>query len=142
MAIKVMLAPAVAQRLAAPDGARPRGPTADPRPKRRRSSVYDAEGNEVFITLMCLKCRETRPLSQFGLRRMTDGAIRNQPWCQRCRRGASSATPRRKGRPSAERAGGPSILEESSVAESSGHAPIDPGTLAAQVVAALHGGRR
>jgi hypothetical protein len=26
----------------------------------------------------------------FGLRKMADGAIRNQPWCRPCRSGASS----------------------------------------------------
>jgi len=45
----------------------------------------DADGAEVFITLMCLKCHKMRPLSQFGLRKMADGAIRNQPWCRTCR---------------------------------------------------------
>jgi hypothetical protein len=34
---------------------------------------------------MCLKCHKMRPLSQFGLRKMADGAIRNQPWCRSCR---------------------------------------------------------
>ena len=52
---------------------------------RRKSAVYDADGNEVLITLMCLKCRRVKPLMQFGLRRMADGAIRNQPWCRGCR---------------------------------------------------------
>jgi hypothetical protein len=61
-----------------------------PRPKRRRSSIYDADGQEVFITLMCLKCHQMRPLSQFGLRKMADGAIRNQPWCRPCRSAAGT----------------------------------------------------
>jgi hypothetical protein len=52
---------------------------------RRKSAVYDANGNEVLITLMCLKCRRVKPLMQFGLRKMADGAIRNQPWCRTCR---------------------------------------------------------
>lgn len=56
--------------------------------KRRKTSVYDADGNEVLISLMCLKCRTVKPLAQFGLRRMADGAMRNQPWCKGCR-GAS-----------------------------------------------------
>jgi hypothetical protein len=55
--------------------------------KRRKSAVYDAEGNEVLISLMCLKCRTIKPLAQFGLRKMADGAIRNQPWCRTCRSG-------------------------------------------------------
>lgn len=57
--------------------------------KRRRAAVYDADGNEVLITLKCLKCNRMHPLSNFGLRKMADGAIRNQPWCRECR-GASS----------------------------------------------------
>jgi hypothetical protein len=94
MAVKVMLAPAIVKRelekAAARSARGERKPAAKP---RRRSSVYDADGNEVFITLMCLKCRKMRPLSQFGLRKMADGAIRNQPWCRTCR-SASSEKPR------------------------------------------------
>src|SRR5512142_1033878 len=94
MAVKVMLAPAITRGDASP----PRNKQgAEPRPKRRRSSVYDADGNEVFITLMCLKCHKMRPLSQFGLRKMADGAIRNQPWCRTCRSAAGAEKPRRKG---------------------------------------------
>jgi len=58
--------------------------------KRRKSAVYDAEGHEVLITMMCLKCRTMKPLAMFGLRKMADGAIRNQPWCRTCRSGAST----------------------------------------------------
>lgn len=58
--------------------------------KRRKSAVYDAEGNEVLITMMCLKCRTMKPLGMFGLRKMADGAIRNQPWCRTCRSGAGT----------------------------------------------------
>ena len=101
MAVKVMVAPAiqkgVVEKPAAPRKAREPGEA--PKPKRRRSSVYDADGNEVFITLMCLKCHKMRPLSQFGLRKMADGAIRNQPWCRTCR---SAAGTRGKGRDPAE----------------------------------------
>lgn len=58
--------------------------------KRRKSLVYDADGHEVLITMMCLKCKSMKPLSMFGLRKMADGAVRNQPWCRTCRSGASS----------------------------------------------------
>ena len=58
--------------------------------KRRRSAVFDAEGHEVLITMMCLKCRQMKPLGMLGLRKMADGAIRNQPWCRGCRSGASA----------------------------------------------------
>ena len=58
--------------------------------KRRKSAVYDADGQEVLISLMCIKCRTLKPLAQFGLRKMADGAIRNQPWCRTCRSGAGS----------------------------------------------------
>lgn len=69
----------------------PRDPNAPKEPrKRRKSAVYDADGNEVLITMMCLKCRAMKPLTQFGLRKMADGAIRNQPWCRGCRSGAGA----------------------------------------------------
>src|SRR5512143_625495 len=97
MATKVMIAPALARREPTPAPAEPHNTAAEAKPKRRRSSVYDAEGNEVFITLMCLKCHKMRPLSQFGLRKMADGAIRNQPWCRSCRSVAGAEKPRRKG---------------------------------------------
>ncbi|HET8542398.1 MAG TPA: hypothetical protein VFL83_21170, partial [Anaeromyxobacter sp.] len=69
MAVKVMVAPAIASGRIE-KSARPVRRAADPakpKPKRRRSAVYDADGNEVFITLLCLKCHKMRPLSQFGL---------------------------------------------------------------------------
>ena len=62
--------------------------------KRRKSAVYDADGNEVLITMMCLKCRAMKPLVMFGLRKMADGAIRNQPWCRGCRSGAGVKKPK------------------------------------------------
>jgi hypothetical protein len=72
----------------------PTNAPAEGKPRRRRpTSIFDGEGNEVLITLMCLKCHHIRPLAQFGLRRMPDGAIRNQPWCRTCR---GAATPKRK----------------------------------------------
>src|SRR5512138_3123551 len=96
MAVKVMVAPAIVNgEIDKPEPARRRAPAAA-RPKRRRSSIYDADGNEVFITLMCLKCHQMRPLSQFGLRKMADGAIRNQPWCRPCRSAAGADKPRRR----------------------------------------------
>ena len=62
--------------------------------KRRKSAIFDAEGNEVLISLMCIKCRTLKPLAQFGLRKMADGAIRNQPWCRTCRSGAGTRKPK------------------------------------------------
>ncbi len=76
-----MMAPAAAEKKKKEAG--------QPR-KRRKTSIYDHEGNEVLITLMCIKCKNIRPLMQFGLRKMADGAIRNQPWCRPCRSGASA----------------------------------------------------
>lgn len=78
----------------APEKAKPREP-GQPR-KKRKSAVYDAEGHEVLISLMCLKCKTLKPLAQFGLRRMADGAIRNQPWCRTCRSGAGTKKPKGK----------------------------------------------
>jgi hypothetical protein len=150
MAVKVMVAPAIAKGAvekpaSAPRAARPPGEAA--RPKRRRSSVYDADGNEVFITLMCLKCHKMRPLSQFGLRKMADGAIRNQPWCRTCR---SAAGTKGKGREAAETVESPVPEEslEAAAAAAPGEPAGDPvaeakpasGNLAAQVAAALSAG--
>ncbi len=68
---------------------------AEPQPKvarkRRKALIYDAEGHEVLITMMCLKCKSMKPLAMFGLRKMADGAVRNQPWCRNCRSGASAS---------------------------------------------------
>jgi hypothetical protein len=81
-----MLTPAPEKKVKAP-----RDPNAPKEPrKRRKSAVYDADGNEVLITMMCLKCKAMKPLTQFGLRKMADGAIRNQPWCRGCRSGAGA----------------------------------------------------
>ena len=97
MLYKVTPALAPPRRTSAPGAPRPK--------KRRASAVFDADGHEVLITLMCLKCRQVRPLAQFGLRKMPDGAIRNQPWCRSCR---GAATPKK--RPEADQGtGGPAI---------------------------------
>ena len=96
MAVKVMIAPAITAAVEAPRARKPRDPLAPPKPRRRKSAVYDADGHEVLITLMCLKCHQMRPLAQFGLRRMADGSIRNQPWCRGCRSGAGADKPRRR----------------------------------------------
>ena len=118
----------------APPARRPSAAGA-PRPKKRRASaVFDADGHEVLITLMCLKCRHVRPLAQFGLRKMPDGAIRNQPWCRTCRSGTGAEVPRKR-RPALEHGEVPSEA-------SSPEKVIDSGILAAQVVAALSNGRR
>jgi hypothetical protein len=95
----------------APEKAKSREP-GQPR-KRRKSAVYDAEGHEVLISLMCLKCRTLKPLAQFGLRKMADGAIRNQPWCRGCRSGAGTKKP--KGEVAAEASVTPAT-EESTAA--------------------------
>ncbi len=141
MAVKVMVAPAIAEGEV--QARKPRQAGAKPK-ARRRSSVYDADGNEVFITLMCLKCHKMRPLSQFGLRKMADGAIRNQPWCRTCRSGAGAATSRRRGEAPAEPA--PFETPEGSAASAPGGAPAAPrpvpaGTVAAQVAAAIVWGK-
>lgn len=152
MAVKVMVAPAIAKgAVVKPAPLRTATPASEPakaKPRRRRSSVYDADGNEVFITLMCLKCHKMRPLSQFGLRKMADGAIRNQPWCRTCRSAAGT-----KGRGSAETVDSPvaeaplelgAPLAAEPLAPAAPAATAEPrptsGTLAAQVAAALSAG--
>ncbi len=141
MATKVMLAPAIARQQPKADAA-PAAAGSEAKPKRRRSSVYDADGNEVFITLLCLKCRRMRPLAQFGLRRMADGAIRNQPWCRTCRGGAGAEAPHRKRGRAAEDAREPAPIAEPAADAPTADASLDPSQLAAQVLAALQGGRR
>jgi len=97
---------------------KPRQP-GEPR-KKRKSAVYDHEGHEVLITLMCLKCRSIKPLAQFGLRKMADGAIRNQPWCRSCRSGAGVPKPK------ADRAQAPATeIEVTGVAGSSEAAEVE-----------------
>jgi hypothetical protein len=142
MAIKVMVATAIANG-ALEKRTPARSPQAGgaPKPKRRRSSVYDADGNEVFITLMCLKCHKMRPLSQFGLRRMADGAIRNQPWCRTCRSASGAERPARGG--SAETV--ESVAANASpIAQPDAAPPTDRrgGNVAAEVAAALAAGMR
>ncbi len=155
MAVKVMVAPAIASggiekstrpARRAPDAAQA------PKPKRRRSSVYDADGNEVFITLMCLKCHKMRPLSQFGLRKMADGAIRNQPWCRTCRSAAGTEKPaRREAAETVESAGAAPAAEPATDGAPSAagtpalqaQAPVRrTGAIAAEIAAALAAGLR
>jgi hypothetical protein len=67
---------------------------------------------------------------------MADGAIRNQPWCRTCRGATPSGASRQRRR---------EPTEVHPVEEASAAAPepiVDAGRIAAQVVAALHGGRR
>jgi hypothetical protein len=147
MAVKVMVAPALVRSAESKSVVVKRAAQGGEaqRPKRRRSSIYDADGQEVFITLMCLKCHQMRPLSQFGLRKMADGAIRNQPWCRPCR--SAAGTGKGKAREGAE------TVESTVTAGSQTDAPpvspaaVEPepapardGRLADQVAAALAAG--
>jgi len=147
MAVKVMVASAIVRDAVSKPAnarkARPAGESA--RPKRRRSSIYDADGSEVFITLMCLKCHQMRPLSQFGLRKMADGAIRNQPWCRPCR--SAAGTGKGKTREAADSVEStetaPSTvvsLEPQPVATEPATPRARDGQLSAQIAAALAAG--
>ena len=47
-----------------------------------QTSKYD--NGELFR--VCPKCHEEKPLSDFGLRKMTkNGPVRNQSYCKKCR---------------------------------------------------------
>jgi hypothetical protein len=143
MAVKVMVAPAIVAAAEAPPARRVRDPNAPPKPRRRKSAVYDADGHEVLITLMCLKCHQMRPLAMFGLRRMADGSIRNQPWCRGCRSGAGAERPRRREQEEAQ----VEIEQDVSTPESAAPSPearrpIDAGQVATQIAAALAAGYR
>ena len=145
MAVKVMVAQAITHGvLEKPALARRQG-DGEPRPRRRRASVYDADGNEVFITLMCLKCQKIRPLSQFGLRRMADGAIRNQPWCRSCRSAPAAGDDAPRARRDESPAGGESPVSGESqagaaLAPEASERPR-PRSVAAEVAAASAAGR-
>jgi hypothetical protein len=91
--------------------------TKEPR-KRRRSAVFDADGNEVLITMRCLKCDCMRPLAMFGLRKMADGSIRNQPWCRTCRSNASSQ--KRKTAPDANAPVSETVFSQAAPSEAEG----------------------
>ncbi|MEW5742840.1 MAG: hypothetical protein AB1938_28240 [Myxococcota bacterium] len=116
-----MLTPPVKEKRAA-KAADPDAPK-EPR-KRRKSAVYDAEGNEVLITMMCLKCRSMKPLTMFGLRKMADGAIRNQPWCRTCRSGASSG--KKKGQEQSAPAEAPQTVAAPVPVDAPAEAPSPP----------------
>jgi hypothetical protein len=109
----------------APPARRPRAAEGTRPKKRRASAVFDADGHEVLITLMCLKCRQVRPLAQFGLRKMPDGAIRNQPWCRGCR---GAATPKKRPEAAQASLGEPIGTDPaaSSRAEDASTAPLVP----------------
>jgi hypothetical protein len=86
-----------------------------------------------------------RPLSQFGLRKMADGAIRNQPWCRPCRSAAGTG----KGKPeeavetveSTENAEAIGLPQgEPAAPGEAGSPPARDGQLAAQIAAALAAG--
>jgi hypothetical protein len=58
---------------------------------RRSADLFDVEGNPVHINLTCLCCKAVKPLAAFGLRKMPNGIVRNQPWCRSCRSSKSAA---------------------------------------------------
>ncbi len=148
MAVKVMMAPAITNGALSKSAARKPAVAkteSAPRPKRRRSAIYDADGNEVFITLVCLKCRKVQPLSQFGLRRMADGSIRNQPWCKACRTGQSEqpekgARRRKSDSPGTEKSPTPAASPQAPATSAPAERPRTR-SVAAEVAAALAGGR-
>ncbi|HEY6006560.1 MAG TPA: hypothetical protein VIV57_27015 [Anaeromyxobacter sp.] len=145
MAVKVMVATAIANAAIEKRAPARRDGTAPAKPKRRRSSVYDADGNEVFITLICLKCHKMRPLSQFGLRKMADGAIRNQPWCRTCRSGAGAergARPRESAETVEPSAAEVPAIEAAPAGAQASAAQRPSSSVAAEVAAALAAGMR
>jgi hypothetical protein len=86
MVVKLM----PASEPAKPDVGEPAVPA---RRKKRDSAIFDRDGHEVTITMVCRKCQKVHPLAQFGLRQMADGSIRNQPWCRDCRGAAGQKKP-------------------------------------------------
>jgi hypothetical protein len=50
------------------------------------SPIIQASGyDEGELTRVCPHCGEEKPMSEFGLRDMGNGTIRNQSWCKDCR---------------------------------------------------------
>jgi hypothetical protein len=47
--------------------------------------LFDADGNEVLVTLICTRCRQAKPFKAFGIRRMPDGGLRSISQCSPCR---------------------------------------------------------
>ncbi len=94
---------------------------------------------------MCLKCQKIRPLSQFGLRRMADGAIRNQPWCRTCRSAPAVREEARDAHQIEPAASGDSPVSGESQAPAAAASPAAerprPRSVAAEVAAALAAGR-
>ncbi len=142
MAVKVMVASAIVKGdTAKPAPAPRREAAATPKPKRRRSAVYDADGNEVLITLMCQKCHKMRPLSLFGLRKMSDGTIRNQPWCRSCRSGAGNGKGKEASQAEESPISGESPLDGAPSADADATASPSRRNPAAEIAAALAAGR-
>jgi hypothetical protein len=92
---------------------------------------------------MCLKCHKMKPLSQFGLRKMADGAIRNQPWCRPCRSGSGAEKGRGATREAAVSEGSVETVAPPAAPAFPAVAPAAPASpnLAAQIATALYRGR-
>jgi hypothetical protein len=116
----------------APDKAKQREPGQGQPRKRRKSAVYDADGQEVLISLMCIKCRTLKPLAQFGLRKMADGAIRNQPWCRTCRSGAGTKKPKAGKEAEAKAPEAPPVLQVVATRNDTAETAVPPPAVAAQ----------
>ena len=56
---------------------------------RRDLRLFDSEGREVTVTLVCTSCHRSRPFAHFGIRRMADGKLRSIPQCRACRGGGA-----------------------------------------------------
>ncbi len=59
--------------------------------QRRPAQVFDSSGAPVIIRYPCSKCGRMKPLAAFGLRRMGNGQLRNNPQCGPCRGSAKPA---------------------------------------------------
>lgn len=54
----------------------------------KRPIIQSSGYNDGEIMRICPHCGKEKPLSEFGLRKMTkdeDGMVRNQSWCKECR---------------------------------------------------------
>jgi ribosomal protein L33 len=60
---------------------------------RRDRRLFDSNGNEVLINLICTACGKSKPFSEFGAR-LVNGQMRSIPQCTSCRGRYYQARPR------------------------------------------------
>lgn len=53
---------------------------------RRDRRLFDSQGNEVLINLVCTgPCGQSKPFKEFGIRKVANGELRSISQCTACR---------------------------------------------------------